>query len=202
MVLTLEYLMWNIGLKTLNCFSCFPAHDLGHLGPVSPKLLYCPKYKNKQNKKKHPHTGRIQQCDAFTNWVRPQLMWIMDLEILDSFSCVPAQTTKFPQTKFSRKLLFMFPSPWSWVFGPSFSKITIMPQIPKTTGQIQPCDGVTNWVRPQLMWIIDLEILDSFWCVSQLRLPSFPKLSFHENYFLCFPAHDLGYLCSVSPKLP
>ena len=29
------------------------------------------------------------------------------------------------------ELIFVFPSPWSTIFGPSFSKIAIMPQIPK-----------------------------------------------------------------------
>ena len=30
------------------------------------------------------------------------------------------------------KLLFMFPSPWSRLFGPNFPQIAIMPQIPKS----------------------------------------------------------------------
>ena len=34
-----SHLMWDKELKTLDYFSCVPAHDLGHLGPVSP---HCP----------------------------------------------------------------------------------------------------------------------------------------------------------------
>ena len=30
-----SHLMWNNELKTLDCFLCVPAHDLGYLGPVS-----------------------------------------------------------------------------------------------------------------------------------------------------------------------
>ena len=36
------------------------------------------------------------------------------------------------------ELLFMFPSQWSRVFGPSFSKIAIMPQIPKKQLELNP----------------------------------------------------------------
>ena len=190
MVLTLQYLMWNIELKTLNCFSCFPAHDLGHLGPVSPKLLYCPKYKKKK-KNTHTHTCRIQQCDAFTNWVRPQLMWIMDLEILDSFSCVSAQITKFPQTKFSRKLLFMFPSPRSWVFEPGFFKITIMHQIPKKTGQIQPCDGVNQLSKASINvnhWLGDFGFL--FMCIPA-QITKFPQTKFPWKLLFVFPTQPM-----------
>ena len=60
MVLTLQYgFTWcEICSKRLNYFSCFSAHDLEYLGPVSPKLSWFPKSQK---------TDRAQPCNGFKN---------------------------------------------------------------------------------------------------------------------------------------
>ena len=76
------HLIWNIGLKTLNYFLCFPVHDLGYLDTVSPKFPYCPKYQK---------IDRTRSWDGFANRVKLRLIWIIELEIiLDSFTSVLA----------------------------------------------------------------------------------------------------------------
>ena len=128
------------------------------------------------------------------------------------------------------ELLLMFPSLWSRVFGPSFSKVAIITKCQKT-GRTQPCDGFKNLSK-------DLFKGESqswrFWItfhLSQLRLPVFPKLPYctkyprtdeispsdslipglrlhliwHielriSDYFACVPAFDLWYFDLVSPN--
>ena len=49
------------------------------------------------------------------------------------------------------------------------------------TGITQLSDDLDRKVRPHLMWNLELKTMD---------------------YFLCVPAHDLGYLSPVSPNSP
>ena len=114
MVLTLQLLMWKMGLKTLNYFSCFLAHDQGYLGPVSPKLPYCPKYRSNSTLRwfcqlnkaafnvnhgvgdfvslyicpKYPRTDKTPPSDSLFPVLRLHLIWHIELSILDYFSCV------------------------------------------------------------------------------------------------------------------
>ena len=74
----------------------------------------------------------------------------------------------------------MCPCLWFGVFGPNFPKL---PRYPSTceTGIARPTEGPDTRVRSHLMWNKELKTLD---------------------YFSRVLAHDLGYSCLLSPKLP
>ena len=40
------------------------------------------------------------------------------------------------------ELFFLFPSPWSWLFGPNSPQIAIIPQIPKKQVELDPEMGL------------------------------------------------------------
>ena len=70
-----SHLMWNKELKTLDYFSCVPAHDLGYLGPISPKF---PQYPSTCE------TGIVQPMGPPDTRVRSNyLMWNKELKTLN-----------------------------------------------------------------------------------------------------------------------
>ena len=71
--------MWNLMLKTLHYFLCLPAHDLEYLGPVSSNCL------NAQIPLK---ASIVQTSGGLNTWVKPNLMWDLELKTLDYFSSV------------------------------------------------------------------------------------------------------------------
>ena len=86
--------MWNKQLKTLDYFSCVPAHDYGVFGSSFPKL---PQYLCTCE------TGIIQPIEGLDASVMPHLMWdlfssdsVLDLGVYGHFSpnCPNAQEPK------------------------------------------------------------------------------------------------------------
>ena len=68
-----SHLMWNKELKTLDYFSCVPAHNLRYSGPVSPN---CPTT---------CETVIIWPIEGLDTSVRSRLMWNKELKTLDYF---------------------------------------------------------------------------------------------------------------------
>ena len=141
------HLIWNIGLKTLNYFLCFPVHDLGYLDTVSPKFPYCPKYQK---------IGRTRSWDGVANRVKLRLIWIIELEIFNYFSGVPAQ--------------YMGYLDQVW---PNF------PNVPIIIKQviITPSDSFVPGVRPYLLWKAVLIVLDSLTSVLSRDFGYFDPVS-------------------------
>ena len=85
--------MWNVMLKALDNF-CVSRHDLGYLSPFSLKSPKCP------NTCKAHITQPSERLDVR---VKANLMWNVELETLDYFSCVTSYDlgggirTLFPQ---------------------------------------------------------------------------------------------------------
>ena len=77
-----SHLMWNKELKTLDYFSCVPAHDLGYSAPVSPNCW------NTWVTVKQVITQSTEGPDTRA---RSHLMWNKELKTWDYFSCVLAQ---------------------------------------------------------------------------------------------------------------
>ena len=119
--------------------------------------------------------------------------------------------------KYGAELLLLFPSPWSRVFGSSFSKIAIMPKIPKKQIKLNPEMALRTWVMPCLKVNYEVgEFPKLSYCPkyprTDLTLPSdslVPGLRLHLiwhielrflDYFVCVPAYDLWYFDLVSPN--
>ena len=81
---TRSHLMWNKQLKTLDYFSCVPAHDYGVFGTSFPKL---PQYLCTCE------TGIIQPTQGLDTSIRPHLMW----DFFSSDSVLDLGVGTFPQ---------------------------------------------------------------------------------------------------------
>ena len=139
-------------------------------------------------------TGITWPSDGLDNAVWFYLMWNMELNY---FSYFPAHDLEY--------------------LGSSFSKIAIMPKIPKKQIKLNPEMALRTWVMPCLKVNYEVgEFPKLSYCPkyprTDLTLPSdslVPGLRLHLiwhielrflDYFVCVPAYDLWYFDLVSPN--
>ena len=86
-------------LKTLNYFSCFPAHNLEYLDPVFLKLSWCPKYQKRvQLNPEMALRIRVRPCLKANHGVRDFGLLFICPSLDYSVSPKPPYCFKYPRT--------------------------------------------------------------------------------------------------------
>ena len=156
-------------LKTLNYFSCFPAHNLEYLDPVFLKLSWCPKYQKRvQLNPEMALRIRVRPCLKANHGVRDFGLLFICPSLDYSVSPKPPYCFKYPRTdiistsdslllglklhfiwQIELRILFCLCSNlWFVVFRPSFPKLCQCPKCPEASMTQLYFFSFYTWVRP------------------------------------------------------